>query len=99
MVFGVMPIFSVKMMENLSGISGATATDEIKAGIPALPEGDRDLLVDFGIEFALRQWKEQIAEGVVRPHICTMDRGKSGVAIVKRPRDASATRHALAVTL
>lgn len=85
---GVMPIFSVKMMEMLAGLCGATITDEIKDGIAALPEGDSEALLNFGIDFAMRQCTELIEGGAPGVHIYTMDRSKSAVGIVGRLREA-----------
>ncbi len=85
---GVMPIFSIKMMEMLAGLCGATITDEIKTGIAALPEGDTAALADFGIEFATKQCVELLQAGVPGIHIYTMDRSKASVGIVAQLRDA-----------
>jgi len=86
---GVMPIYSVKMMNILARLCGATITDEIKDGIAALPEGDTEALVDFGIDLATRQCTELIESGVPGVHIYTMDRSKSSVGIVNRLREAN----------
>ncbi|MHC4546129.1 MAG: methylenetetrahydrofolate reductase [Planctomycetota bacterium] len=83
---GVMPIYSVKMMEMLAGLCGATITDELRQGIEALPEDDKEALVNFGIEFAVRQCKDLLRVGVPGLHIYTMDRSISSVAIVERLR-------------
>ena len=83
---GVMPIYSVKMMEMLAGLCGATITDEIRQGIAALPEGDKDALVNFGIEFAVRQCTDLLQAGVPGLHIYTMDRSRSTVGIIERLR-------------
>jgi methylenetetrahydrofolate reductase (NADPH) len=83
---GVMPIYSVKMMETLASLCGATITDEIHQGIDALPEGDKEALLSFGIEFAVQQYRELIEAGVPGLHIYTMDRSASSVAIVNRLR-------------
>ncbi len=83
---GVMPIFSVKMMEMLAGLCGATITEEIRQGIAALPEGDTEALADFGIDFAVRQCTELLEAGVPGIHIYTMDRSKAAVGIVTRLR-------------
>lgn len=83
---GVMPIYSVKMMEMLAGLCGATITKEVRRGIAALPAGDREALGAFGIEFAVRQCAELLEAGVPGLHIYTMDRSKSAVGIVNRLR-------------
>jgi methylenetetrahydrofolate reductase (NADPH) len=83
---GVMPIYSVKMMEMLSSLCGATITDEVCQGIAALPEGDKEALGNFGIEFAVRQCEELLKAGVPGLHIYTMDRSPSAVGVVNRLR-------------
>jgi methylenetetrahydrofolate reductase (NADPH) len=79
---GVMPIYSVKMLEMLAGLCGATITDDVRHGIAALPEDDKKALVDFGIEFAVNQCRELLKSGVPGLHIYTMDRSASAVGIV-----------------
>ena len=84
---GVMPIYSVKMLEMLASLCGATITKEVRQGMAALPDGDKEALVDFGIEFAIRQCAELLDAGVPGVHIYTMDRSKSAAGIVHRLRD------------
>ncbi|MFC1960901.1 methylenetetrahydrofolate reductase [Chloroflexota bacterium] len=84
---GVMPIYSVKMMETLASLCGATITAEVRQGIARLPVGDKAALVDFGIEFAVQQCAELLRAGVPGVHIYTMDRSPSAAGIVKRLRD------------
>ena len=83
---GVMPIYSVTMMEMLAGLCGATITDEVRQGIEALPAEDKQALLDFGIEFAVRQCRDLLKAGVPGLHIYTMDRSSSSTAIVERLR-------------
>jgi len=83
---GLMPVYSVKMLEMLAGLCGATITDELRQGIDALPKEDKDALVVFGIEFAVNQCKGLLAAGVPGLHIYTMDRSSSTVEIVNRLR-------------
>ncbi len=84
---GVMPIYSVKMMEMLAGMCGATITDDIRKGIAALPEDDMQALLAFGIEFATGQCAELLQAGVPGIHIYTMDRSPSSLGIVQNLRD------------
>ena len=83
---GVMPIYSVKMMNVLAGLCGATITAEINDGISALPEGDTAALAEFGIEFTVKQCTELLEAGVPGIHIYTMDRSKASVGIVTQLR-------------
>jgi methylenetetrahydrofolate reductase (NADPH) len=84
---GVMPIYSVKMMETLAGMCGATITEEVRQGIAELDENDKEALLAFGIDLAFRQCAELLKEGVPGLHIFTMDRSKSAVGIVNRLRN------------
>jgi len=83
---GVMPIYSVKMLDILAGMCGATVTEEIRRGMAALPEGDKEALAAFGIELATRQCRELLEAGVPGLHIYTMDRSASAIAIVNQLR-------------
>jgi methylenetetrahydrofolate reductase (NADPH) len=83
---GVMPIYSVKMMEMLAGLCGATITDQVHQGIDALAADDKQALQDFGIEFAADQCKDLLRAGVPGLHIYTMDRSSSSAGIVERLR-------------
>jgi methylenetetrahydrofolate reductase (NADPH) len=83
---GVMPIYSVKMMEMLAGMCGATISNEVRQGIASLPEGDKEAIVNFGIEFAVGKCKELLEAEVPGLHFYTMDLSKSAVGIVNRLR-------------
>ena len=87
---GIMPIYSTKMMYSLAELCGATITDELRSGIDALPEGDKEALMMYGIDFATKQCRQMLEAGVVGLHIYTMDRSASAVGIVKRLREAGA---------
>jgi len=91
--FELFPASSTKAAENLekaidrlASFCGATIVDEVRQGIAALPEGDKEVLVNFGIELALRQCRELLRADVPGLHIYTMDRSKSAVGIVNRLR-------------
>ncbi len=84
---GVMPIYSLKMMKILAGLCGATIVDRVHRGLAALPEGDTEALLNFGIEFAVGQCQGLLEAGVPGLHIYTMDRSKSTVEIVNRLRN------------
>ncbi len=84
---GIMPIYSVKMMNMLAGMCGATITEDVKNGIALLPEDDKEALVSFGIEFATSQCRGLLEAGVPGLHFYTMDLSTSTVAIVNHLRD------------
>jgi methylenetetrahydrofolate reductase (NADPH) len=83
---GVMPIYSVKMTESLASLCGASIPDKLRQGLADLPEGDKEALLNFGIEFAYHQCKELLSAGVPGVHIYTMDRSKSVAEIMTRLR-------------
>jgi len=83
---GIMPIYSIKMMEMLAGMCGATITEEVRKGLASLKDGDKDALIEFGIEFAYRQCAELLKAGVPGLHIYTMDRSVSTAGVVNRLR-------------
>lgn len=80
---GVMPIYSVKMMDMLAEICGASIPDGLRKGIESLPEGDKDALANFGIDFAVGQCRELLKAGMPGIHIYSMDRSESAVPIVR----------------
>ena len=57
------------------------------SGPEALPEGDKDALIEFGVDQATKQCQELLEAGVPGIHIYTMDRSKSTVQIVNRLRE------------
>jgi methylenetetrahydrofolate reductase (NADPH) len=83
---GVMPVYSVRMMEKLASLCGATIVEELRQGIAALPEDDNEALAVFGIEFATNQCRGLIDTGVPGLHIYTMDRSRAPAAIVNQLR-------------
>jgi len=81
---GVMPIYSIKMMEMLANLCGATITKKLKNDLKKLPEGDKEALTNFGIQFATDQCRELLKSGVPGIHFYTMDRSKSVLGIVNK---------------
>ena len=86
---GVMPIYSVKMVETLAGICGATITDQLRARIATVAEGDKAGLVELGVELATSQCRQLLEHGVAGLHFYTMDRSKSALGIIERLRSES----------
>jgi methylenetetrahydrofolate reductase (NADPH) len=71
------------MMNMLASLCGATITDRVQKEIAALPEGDKDALLAFGIEFATCQCAELLQAGVPGLHIYTMDKSASALGVVE----------------
>jgi methylenetetrahydrofolate reductase (NADPH) len=83
---GVMPIFSIKMMENLARLCGATISDELRNALTRLSEDDKDAVVKFGVDHAADQCRELLESNVPGLHFYTMDRSKSTTEILHRLR-------------
>lgn len=74
---GVMPIYTVKMMENLAKICGATTTEQIRDGLAKLPPDDKKAVSQFGVDFATEQCRGLLKHGVDGLHFYTMNRAKT----------------------
>jgi methylenetetrahydrofolate reductase (NADPH) len=86
-IAGVMPIYSIKMMENLASICGASITGDLRNQLAQLPTDEKNAVTQFGIEFALKQCKELIAHGVDGIHFYTMDRSKTITEVIRRLKE------------
>ena len=74
---GVMPVYTVKMMQSLAGLCGATITEELSRGLNGVAADDKAGILQFGIEFAVAQCRELLQSDVPGIHVYTMDRSKS----------------------
>ncbi len=83
---GIMPIFSIKMMNTLSKLCGATIPREITESLAGLDPDDREAVENYGIDLATRQCAELIRKGVHGLHIYTMDRSRPALEIAGRLR-------------
>ena len=83
---GIMPVYSIKMMEMLAGLCGATITEPLRKGLAAIPEDDKSALSEFGVAFAAAQCRDLLEAGVVGLHIYTMDRSSSTIGLINHLR-------------
>jgi methylenetetrahydrofolate reductase (NADPH) len=83
---GIMPIFSLKMMDSLAKLCGASISDDLRQRLAALPEGDIRALLNFGIDFAFEQCQGLLDAGVPGLHFYTMDRSQSTAGVLARLR-------------
>ena len=83
---GIMPIYTVKLMEFLARLSHATITKEVRDGLATIPPDDKDSILNFGIDLATQQCREMIGFGIDGLHFYTMDRYKSVKEILSRLR-------------
>lgn len=79
---GIMPIYTVKMTENLANICGTTITEKIRNGLDSLPADDKEAVLQYGIELATDQCKDLLKHGVPGLHFYTMNRGVSIMSIM-----------------
>ncbi len=84
---GVMPIYTVKLMENLARLCGAKITDPIREGLAKLDPDEKGAVGRFGIDFATEQCRGLLSHGVPGLHFYTMNRGKGVSTIVQTLRD------------
>jgi methylenetetrahydrofolate reductase (NADPH) len=74
---GIMPIYTIKLMENLAKICGATITDPLRQELAQLDIEDKKAVSQFGVDFATRQCRQLLEQGVDGLHFYTMNRGKT----------------------
>ena len=78
------PIYTVKMTENLARICGTTITKKVHNGLNSLPPEDKEAVLQFGTDLAIEQCKDLLKHGVPGLHFYTMNRGKSIVSIMDK---------------
>lgn len=85
---GVMPIYTVKMTENLARVCGTKITESVRNGLNALPEGDKEAIVQYGIDLMTEQCKDLLKNGVPGLHFYTMNRAKSIMSTIENLKTA-----------
>ena len=81
---GIMPVYTVKLTENLSRICGTTITDSLRHRLEAVDADDKDMVLNMGVDFAAGQCRRLLEQGVSGLHFYTMNRSKSTVEIINR---------------
>ncbi len=84
---GVMPIYSVKMMEALARLCGATITNQVREGLSKISPDDKKAVAAFGVDLATAQCKDLIKKGVRGLHFYTMNRSASVIEIIRRLKE------------
>ncbi len=79
-----MPIYTVKLTNILSEVCGSAITDTLQSKLEAVDAGDKDAVLNLGIDFATEQCRVLLKQGVSGLHFYTMDRSKSTSEIIKR---------------
>ncbi len=81
-IAGVMPIYSIKMMNILADLCGATITEKVLGGLATLPPDDKAALNEWGIQLAIGQCRDLVANGVDGLHFYTLNRSSSVTGII-----------------
>ena len=81
---GIMPVYTVKMTNNLSELCGTTITDTLQRRLEVVDTNDKDVVLNLGIDFATEQCRDLLKKGVAGLHFYTMDRSKSITEIINR---------------
>ena len=81
---GVMPIYTVKMTENLAKICGTTIIEKVRNRLDSLPPEDKEAILQYGIDLATEQCKDLLKHGVPGLHFYTMNRAKSLMSILEK---------------
>ena len=89
-LLGVMPIYSIKMMNILASLCGATITDEINEGLATVDVEEKGAVNAWGIEFGIKQCTELINFGVDGLHFYTLNRACSVTGILNGLRETGA---------
>jgi len=84
---GIMPIYSVKLMEGLARICGASIPETVRDGLARLPKDDPKAVSKYGIDFALGQCRDLLKHGVEGLHFYTMDRSDTIIEVINTLRD------------
>ena len=81
---GIMPVYTVRMMNNLSEVCGTTITDTLQRRLEVVDADDKDAVLNMGIDFATEQCWDLLKKGVAGLHFYTMNRRKSTTEIINR---------------
>ena len=79
---GIMPIYTEKLMNNLSRVCGTTITEKIKKDLAELPQGDNKAVAAYGKNLALEQCRDLLKNGVDGLHFYTMNKANTVVSVV-----------------
>lgn len=83
---GIMPVYTLKLTENLCKICGSSIPDNLRQKMAEVKDQGSEAVRNMGIDFALAQCRELLENGVCGLHFYTMDRSISTVAIVNQLR-------------
>ena len=79
---GIMPVYTIKMMNMLSKVCGSTIPEELQGLLDNVNADDKEAVLNIGIDFATEQCRHLLKEGVDGLHFYTMDRSQSTTEII-----------------
>ena len=79
-----MPIYAIKLMENLAKICGTAITDRLRARLAKLPPEDKAAGPPFGIDYATDQCNELLAHRIAGLHFYTLNKSPATREIARR---------------
>jgi len=81
---GIMPVYTVKMTNILAKVCGTTVVEELQNKLDNVDADNKDAVLNIGIDFAVKQCKALLKEGVPGLHFYTMNRSKSTIEIINQ---------------
>ncbi|WP_005032481.1 methylenetetrahydrofolate reductase [Holophaga foetida] len=83
---GVMPVYTLKMTQNLAKVCGSSIPPFLQARMDAVDASDKQAVLDLGADFATQQCRGLLKTGIAGLHIYTMDRSYTTAKIVNTLR-------------
>jgi len=85
---GIMPVTNYKQLQRFTGMCGASIPAEMLATLESIHE-DKDAVVRYGVEHALKQCRELLDLGAPGIHFYTLNKSHSTQEILTRLRKSS----------
>lgn len=85
---GIMPVTNYQQLKRFTQICGAKVTPEMHAALDPIQE-DKDAVIRWGIEHALKQCRELLEKGAPGVHFYTLNKSHSTENILRQLRKAS----------
>lgn len=74
---GIMPIYTLRMTENLAKTCAATITDELRKGLDTIDTTDNKAVAAFGMDFLAPKCQDLVENQVDGLHFYTMNKSKA----------------------
>ncbi len=84
---GIMPVYTKKLTGILSKVCGSTIPEALQSRLDAVEDGDKEGVLNVGIDYATQQCRGLLKKGVPGLHFYTMNRSKSTSEIIGRLKE------------